>query len=67
MGELHWEKKPAIVWSCLMIDDARQPTGEKFSWWEQVIWLVDELTFVTMGSKDWCFSNFTFFLNHFDL
>jgi hypothetical protein len=38
MGELCWEKKPAIVWSCSMIDDVRQPTGEKFSCWEQVVW-----------------------------
>jgi hypothetical protein len=51
MGELHWEKKPTIVWSRSMIDDVRQPTGEKFSCWEQVIWLVDELTFMTMGSS----------------
>jgi hypothetical protein len=62
MGELRWEKKHAIVWSCSMIDDARQATGEKFSCWEQVIWLVDELTFVTMGSKDCCLSNLTLFL-----
>jgi hypothetical protein len=61
MGELRWEKKPTIVWSCSMIDDVRQPTGEKFSCWEQVIWLVDELAPTTMGSKDCCLSNFTLF------
>jgi hypothetical protein len=61
MGELHWEKKPAIVWLCSMIDDARQPTGEKICCWEQVIWLVDELAAMTMGSKDCCLSNFTLF------
>jgi hypothetical protein len=59
MGELHWEKKPAIVWSCLMIDDVRQPTSEKFSCWVQVVRLVDELAVVTMGSNDGCLSNFT--------
>ena len=61
MGELLWEKKPAIVGSCSMIDDARQPPGEKFSCWEQVVRLVDELAVVTRGSKDCCLSSFTLF------
>ena len=61
MGELRWEKKPAIVGSCSMIDDACQPTSEKFSCSEQVVQLVDELTFMKMGSKDCYFSNFSLF------